>query len=140
MGGAGGFVEAWSLGATTRRRMRSARTVVLGFGVVCLLTVLGMTLRPSGFQFEGTAPAEGGTLGPVEVPRGEMRKRAWWGNPIPVRYAAFVAFFLGGILVVAPRLGRSQQLLRHLKEGGGVRYDSQTWRVGSTFAARMTTG
>ena len=60
----------------------------------------------------------------------EMWERAWWGNPIPVRYAAFVAFFLGGILIVAPRVGRSQRLLSHLSGGGEVRYDGQTWRVG----------
>jgi hypothetical protein len=205
--------------------MRGASTVVLGFGIVCLLTVLGMTLRPAGFQFEGTASADGGTLGPIEVSRGDMRvdvmvhqsieegrgsrfqrwsfvtielldaekeylssfggefwhyagyddgrweeadksyettlqfpspgtyylrlkteanvgtdelssvkvemwERAWWGNPIPVRYAAFVAFFLGGLLFVAPRVGRSQQLLGHLEKGSEVRYDGQTWRVG----------
>lgn len=63
--------------------------------------------------------------------RTEIWGRVWWGNPIPVRHAAFVAFFLGKVLVVAPRLGRSQRLLRPLKEEGEVPYNGQTWRMGA---------
>ena len=221
----GGIVGSSVLEGTTRRRVRSAGPIVLGFGIACLLAVVGMTLKPSRFQFEAEASAEGGMLGPVEVPYEDMRvdvqvrqsiaagsgrryqrwsfvtielldadkeylssfggefwhyagyddgywneedteyetmlqfpspgtyylqlqtdanvgmdelrpitvemhERAWWGNPIPVRYAAFVAFFLGGILIVAPRVGRSAMVKQHLEDGGEVRYDGQTWRVG----------
>lgn len=223
-GVAGAFVGSYSFDAATRRRMRIGGKVLLGFGLACLLAVIGMTLRPSRFHFEREAAPAGETLGPIEVPHNDMRmavrvrqsieegagsryqrwsfvtvelldenkeylssfggefwhyagyddgyweeedeeyqttlrmpsagtyyvrlqteanvntselspvsfemyERAWWGNPFPIRTAAYVAFFLGGLLVVAPRMGRSQRLVSHLKDGGRVRYDGQTWRV-----------
>lgn len=224
-GVAGAFVGSYPLGTVTRRQMRIGGKVVLGFGVACLLTVIGMTLRPSRFQFEAEVSPGGGTVGPVEVPHNDMRvdvhvrqsieegagrryqrwsfvtvelldqnetylssfgggfwhyagydgeyweesdreyettlrmpsagtyhlrlkteanvntaelhpiriemhERAWWGNPVPVRLAAYLAFFLGGVFVVAPRMGQSRRLVSHLSNGGKVRYNGQTWRVG----------
>ncbi len=237
-GVAGAFVGTYSLEVGTRRRMRIGGKVLLGFGIACLLAVIGMTLRPSRFHvekevvpagdtlgpFERPITLPGDTLGPIEVPHNNMRmavrvrqpieagagrryqrwsfvtvelldenkeylssfgggfwhyagydgesweeedeayqttlrmpsagtyyirlqteanvdpselgpvsfemhERAWWGNPLPIRIAAYLAFFFGGLLVVAPRMGRSQRLVSHLKDGGRVRYDGQTWRV-----------
>lgn len=223
-GVAGAFVGTYSLEAATRRRMRIGGKVLLGFGLACLLAVIGMTLRSSRFHFEREAAPVSDTLGPIEVPHDNMRmavrvrqpieagagsryqrwsfvtiefldenkeylssfggefwhyagydgenweeedegyqttlrmpsagtyyirlqteanvdpselgpvsfemyERAWWGNPLPIRIAAYLAFFFGGLLVVAPRMGRSQRLVNHLKDGGRVRYDGQTWRV-----------
>ena len=64
---------------------------------------------------------------PIHV---EMYERATWGNPTPLRWAAYLAFLFGAISIVAPRVGRSAMIKQHLKEGGEVRYDGQTWRVG----------
>lgn len=221
---AGAFVGSYSLEAATRRRMQIGGKVLLGFGVACLLAVIGMTLRPSSFEFEAEAAPTGDTIGPIEVPQDNMRvgvqvrqsidpgtgrryqrwsfvtvelldenkeylasfggefwhyagyddgyweeqdhsyrttlqvpsagtyyarlqteanvntselgpvslemyEQAWWGNPLPVRFAGYLAFFFGGLLFVAPRVGQSQRLVNHLEEGGTVRYDGQTWRV-----------
>ena len=221
---AGGFVGAYPLGLPPPRRMQTAARIVLGFGLACLLTVIGLTLRPTRFSFEAETPANGGTVGPIEVPHDNMRvdvrvhqsirpgagssyqrwsfvtvellddnksylssfggefwhyagydgesweeedewykttlrlpsagtyharlttesnvdspelsslqfemyERAWWGNPHPFRYAAYLAFFLGGLFVVAPRVGRSQRLVRHLSDDGCIQYDGTTWRA-----------
>ncbi len=65
-------------------------------------------------------------LEPISV---ELYERASWGNPVPLRWAAYLAFLLGGICLVAPRVGKSGLLVQHLKDGGTVRYDGQTWRA-----------
>jgi hypothetical protein len=67
--------------------------------------------------------------GPIHV---EMYDRPWWGNPGPLRTGAYVAFFLGGLLVAAPWAGRGTRVRARLdEEGGRLRFEGQTWVVRS---------
>lgn len=61
------------LASATRRRLGGVGKYLLGFSVLCLVTAVGLTLRPGGFSLEEQVPAEGGTVGPVTLEKGDMR-------------------------------------------------------------------
>lgn len=222
-GVAGLFVGASVSDPVTHRQLGTASSIVLGFGVLCLVTTIGMSLRPSPFSYEEQVSPMGSTVGPIEIPKAtrigvrvrqainegrgsvyqrwsfvtvelldenkeylssfggefwhyagyddghweqsdhvysttlripaggtyyarldteanvpeaelgpvtiEMQERAWWGYPVPLRWAAYVSLFFGAILFVAPRVGRSSRVVQQLEEGGEVQFDGQVWTV-----------
>lgn len=65
-------------------------------------------------------------LRPIEFTMGE---RAWWGHPRPLQRAAYAAFFLGALLLLAPRVGSAQRVRQALEAGGTIRYDGVTYAV-----------
>jgi hypothetical protein len=60
------------LASATRRRLGTVGKYLLGFSGLCLITAVGLTLRPGGFSFEDQVSAEGGTVGPVTLEEGDM--------------------------------------------------------------------
>ena len=50
------------------RPMRALQRPLLGFGVVCLVTAIGMSLRPADVSIEEEVDPMGGMIGPIEVP------------------------------------------------------------------------
>lgn len=62
-----------SLSSDTRRRLGIVGVYLLGFAAICLVSAIGVTLRPGGFYEEGTVPADGGTMGPVSIETPGMR-------------------------------------------------------------------
>ncbi len=200
----------------------------LGFGILCLVSAVGLTLRPGGFSFSDQVPADGGTVGPIEIEKPDMRlgveveqhidegggsryqrwsfvtielldenkeylssfggefwhyagyddgyweeeddeyeatlqvpspgtyylqlqteanvdmselspveiyleEQLWWGNPVPLQMAGYIAFFLGVVLVVIPAQGGGSlggtPLAYELKEGTEFDYRDRTWTV-----------
>lgn len=61
------------LASATRRRLGTVGKYLLGFSGLCLLTAVGLTLRPGGFFFEDRVSAEGGMVGPVTLEKGDIR-------------------------------------------------------------------
>lgn len=217
--------QKMSLGLVNGRRMQVVGKVGLVLGLLCLITAIGMSLRPADLQHTAQVSADGGTVGPIEIPHDntrvgtrirqdvaegsgrryqrwsfvtvelldenkeymvsfggdvwsyagydggdhweeedeeykttirfpsagtyyvrfqteanvgqeslgaiqlEMYERARWGNPGPLRITAFLAFFLGALMFIAPQMGRSQRLREHLADGGRLRFEEQTWSV-----------
>lgn len=50
------------------RPMQALQRPLLGFGVLCLITAIGMSLRPAQVSIEQEVDPMGGTIGPVAVP------------------------------------------------------------------------
>lgn len=81
---AGVFVGAnGAFGFPTRQRMHTLARGLLLFGGLSLLTAIGLTLRPSNFHLEEEVDAEGGTVGPIEVPDDDMRVRVRLQQHLP---------------------------------------------------------
>jgi hypothetical protein len=45
----------------------------VGFGVLCLVSAIALTMRPGGFSYYEEVPANGGTVGPIEIEKSDMR-------------------------------------------------------------------
>jgi len=80
---------------------------------------------------ESSRGVEGDDMEPIHV---ELYERATWGNPAPLRWMAYLAFFFGAICVVSPRFGTSALVKQHIEDGGKIRYDGQTWQVGNDLS------
>lgn len=57
----------------TRRLLGTVGKFVFGFAILCLITTVGLTLRPSDFSVEEQVSAGGGLAGPLEIPEDNMR-------------------------------------------------------------------
>lgn len=226
-GGIAGAIvgQKMSFDLATVRRMHLGGKVGVVFGMLCLITAVAMSLRPAAVHHTAEVSADGGTVGPIEIPHDnvqagtrirqdvaagsgrtyqrwsfvtvelldenkdyvvsfggdvwsyagydegehwdeedeeyqttvvfpsagtyyfrlqteanvgeealgsiefEMYERARWGNPSPLRLAAWLAFFFGAFVWSAPQVGRSERLRQHLEKGSRVRFDEQTWSV-----------
>jgi len=73
---------------------------------------------------ESSRDVDASALDPIHF---ELYERASWGNPWPFRMAAYLAFFFGALLYIAPKVGRSSMLREHLESGGRIRFDGQVW-------------
>lgn len=75
---AGGLVGFYLMSNRTseisaRLRMEASGKMVLAFGGLCLVTAVGMSLRPATVHITDEVRAEGGTLGPLEIPHDGMQ-------------------------------------------------------------------